>query len=285
MDPADPWGTLGVHVVAAKGARGARVGGGVTVRSLVSNKSTTTVQIRAWQTSDTPRDRQKVQRRPVQMWCEAPLLALAYSGFPNTLWREFHEKMPTPARDTTLDIRMFGAVGDGVTDNTRAFNAAMSAVRASGRSVAIVVPAGTWLTAPFNLTSHLTLNITSGATLLATDDENQWPVIAPLPSYGQGRDHVGPRRTSFLHGVRLQDLVLTGGGTVDGQGEGWWARHLSGAEGNVTRGRLFEVENSDGILLESLTLTNSPFWTVHPTYSSNIVARRLNISNPLDRYS
>ena len=34
MDPADPWGTLGVHVVAAKGARGARAGGGVTVRSL-----------------------------------------------------------------------------------------------------------------------------------------------------------------------------------------------------------------------------------------------------------
>ena len=27
MDPTDPWGTLGTHVVAAKGARGARVGG------------------------------------------------------------------------------------------------------------------------------------------------------------------------------------------------------------------------------------------------------------------
>ena len=36
MDPTDPWGTLGVHVVAAKGARGARVGGGVTVCSLRS---------------------------------------------------------------------------------------------------------------------------------------------------------------------------------------------------------------------------------------------------------
>ena len=98
------------------------------------------------------------------MWCSAPLLALAYSGFSNTLWREFHEKMPTPARDSTLDIRSFGAVGDGVTDNTRAFTAAMSAVRASGRSVELVVPAGTWLTAPFNLTSRLTLNITQGAT-------------------------------------------------------------------------------------------------------------------------
>ena len=35
MDPTDPWGTLGAHVVEAKGARGARVGGGVSVVSLV----------------------------------------------------------------------------------------------------------------------------------------------------------------------------------------------------------------------------------------------------------
>ena len=33
-DPTDPWGTLGARVVAAKGARGARVGGGVSVVSL-----------------------------------------------------------------------------------------------------------------------------------------------------------------------------------------------------------------------------------------------------------
>ena len=31
MDPTDLWGTLGAHIVEAKGARGARVGGGVTV--------------------------------------------------------------------------------------------------------------------------------------------------------------------------------------------------------------------------------------------------------------
>jgi hypothetical protein len=33
MDPTDPWGTLGAHVVAAKGARAARVRGGVSVRT------------------------------------------------------------------------------------------------------------------------------------------------------------------------------------------------------------------------------------------------------------
>ena len=34
MDPTDPWGTLGARVVEAKGARGARVGEGVSVVSL-----------------------------------------------------------------------------------------------------------------------------------------------------------------------------------------------------------------------------------------------------------
>ena len=39
MDPTDPWGTLGAHVVEAKGARGARVGGGVSVVSLEGLKT------------------------------------------------------------------------------------------------------------------------------------------------------------------------------------------------------------------------------------------------------
>ena len=34
MDPTVSWGTLGAHAAAAKGARGARVGGGVTIVSL-----------------------------------------------------------------------------------------------------------------------------------------------------------------------------------------------------------------------------------------------------------
>ena len=38
MDSTDPWGTLGAHVVEAKGARGARVGGGVSVVSLAHSK-------------------------------------------------------------------------------------------------------------------------------------------------------------------------------------------------------------------------------------------------------
>lgn len=135
------------------------------------------------------------------------------------------------------------------------------------------------------LSSHVIIhwgqNVSAAATLRATTDPNTWPVIPALPSYGQGRDHPGPRRTSFLHGEHLVDVIITGGGTVDGQGETWWARHKAHEE-VYTRGRLFELMWTDGILLEDITFTNSPFWTLHPTYSSNIVARRLTIINPND---
>ena len=198
-----------------------------------------------------------------------------------TLWKVYNHHMgSSPSRARRFDIRHFGAQGDGAFENTKAFNDAMKEVAATPGGAEVVLPPGRWLTAPFNLTSHLTLNVMSGATLLASEDPNSWPVIAPLPSYGQGRNHRGPRRTSFLHGVNLSDVVIGGGGTIDGQGRGWWERHANGTE-KYTRGRLFEVEWSDGILLQDLLWTNSPFWTLHPVYSSNIVARRLNISNPL----
>ena len=198
----------------------------------------------------------------------------------HTLWNVYTEHMAVPTRSRSLDIRQFGGRGDGVHDNTNAFSAAMHAARVTPGGAEVVVPSGVWLTAPFNLTSHLTLNVTHGATLLASEDPMAWPIIAPLPSYGQGRDHPGPRRTSFLHGVHVSDVVLCGGGTIDGQGSAWWKRRSNGSE-TVTRGRLFEVEWSDGILLQDLLFTNSPFWTLHPVYSTNIVARRLNVSNPL----
>ena len=79
-------------------------------------------------------------------------------------------------------------------------------------------------------------------------------------------------------------MVITGSatGVIDGQGSIWYKRHKMNMEGNITRPRLIEFLWSDGILLDSLTLMNSPFWTVHPTYCSNVVARELTILNPND---
>jgi polygalacturonase len=69
------------------------------------------------------------------------------------------------ASPPVYDLREFGAVGDGRAVNTAAFEAAVAAIaeRGGGR---LTVPVGRWLTAPFNLTSRMTLFLAAGAEIL-----------------------------------------------------------------------------------------------------------------------
>ena len=179
-----------------------------------------------------------------------------------------------------FNVMDFGAVGDGVTKDTAAIVKAVDAVTAAGEGAILFPSGGRFLTAPFNVTSHCTLFIDANATLLGSTDFDDWPLIPALPSYGQGRDHPGPRRTSLIHGQNMSDVVITGAnGTIDGQGAPWWDDHLAKTELH-TRGHLIELMWSTDITLSNLTLTNSPFWTVHPVYCVGFTAHHLWIINP-----
>jgi polygalacturonase len=71
-------------------------------------------------------------------------------------------------------ITDYGAVGDGKTLNTAAFARAVADLSrcAGDGGAALVVPAGRWLTGPFNLTSHFTLYLRHGAEILASQVSN-----------------------------------------------------------------------------------------------------------------
>eukprot|EP00054_Salpingoeca_dolichothecata_P012489 m.69288 g.69288 ORF g.69288 m.69288 type:complete len:429 (-) comp19970_c0_seq4:190-1476(-) len=184
-------------------------------------------------------------------------------------------------RAHVFNVTDFGAIGDGKTMNTKAINEAVAAVAKAGDGT-IYFPAGRWLTAPFNVTSHCTLFFAADAVLLGSTNFDDWPIIPALPSYGQGRDHPGPRRTSLIHGQNLTDVIITGqNGTIDGQGAVWWANHKSGKE-KYTRGHLIELMWSTDVEVSYLYLTGSPFWTVHPVYVRGFVARYLTIIHPED---
>lgn len=45
---------------------------------------------------------------------------------------------------------------------------------------------------------------------LMFQDTRNWPLVAPLPSYGRGRELPGGRYMSFIHGDGIQDVVITG---------------------------------------------------------------------------
>lgn len=74
-------------------------------------------------------------------------------------------------RPVAFNVSDFGAVGDGVTDNTAAFERAISTIAKLGKrgGAQLNVPPGVWLTCPFNLTSHMTLYLAEDAVILGVD--------------------------------------------------------------------------------------------------------------------
>eukprot|EP00249_Psilotum_nudum_P009128 c21725_g2_i3 orf=23-541(-) len=74
-------------------------------------------------------------------------------------------------RPHSVTITEFGAIGDGVTLNTHAFQNAIFYLRsfADKGGAQLYVPAGRWLTGSFNLTSHLTLFLDKHAIILASE--------------------------------------------------------------------------------------------------------------------
>ncbi|KAH9299918.1 hypothetical protein KI387_044614, partial [Taxus chinensis] len=113
-------------------------------------------------------------------------------------------------RANVISIRRFGAIGDGETLNTRAFQAAISSIQRLKGGTLLYIPTGTWLTGSFNLTSHMTLYLAKHAVIKASQDTEAWPVVDPLPSYGRGRERPGGRYISFIHGDALEDVIITG---------------------------------------------------------------------------
>ncbi|KAJ6805055.1 putative polygalacturonase [Iris pallida] len=191
---------------------------------------------------------------------------------------------PVPRlRPSAFNLTDFGAVGDGATLNTAAFEGAVAAIaRLAGKGGGqLNVEAGLWLTAPFNLTSHMTLFLAEGAVILAVQDENYWPLMPPLPSYGLGREHKGPRYGSLIHGQNLKDVVITGhNGTINGQGQSWWVKYRKKLL-NHTRGPLVQLMWSRDIVISNITLRDSPFWTLHPYDCKNVTISNLAILAPI----
>ncbi|XP_010931696.1 probable polygalacturonase isoform X2 [Elaeis guineensis] len=183
---------------------------------------------------------------------------------------------PRPHR---VSITEFGAVGDGVTLNTLAFQNAIFYLNsfADKGGAQLYVPKGRWLTGSFDLTSHLTLFLDKGAIIIGSQESSQWPIIEPLPSYGQGIDLPGGRHRSLINGQNLTDVVITGdNGTIDGQGSVWWG-WLHSHTLNFSRPHLVELVSSNDIVISNLTFLNSPAWSIHPVYCSNVEVQNITI--------
>ena len=211
--------------------------------------------------------------------CPFPMTAPVVPGFPD---RDF------PLTD-------YGAIGDGQTLNTSAFQKAIQACSAAGGG-RVVVPPGQWLTGPVELLSHTNLYLAAGATVLFTRDHTQYPLL-------NGHGAV----TSPLYGHDAEDIAITGEGSFDGAGDSWrpvkkekmtsaqWQALLASGGALSSDGKIWwpsqEALNHDlrpymlylvncrHILIRGVLLRNSPKFVFYPNHCTDLTMDHARIFN------
>ena len=164
----------------------------------------------------------------------------------------------------TFNITRYGAKGDGVATNTPAIQAAIDAASRAGGGT-VEVPPGIFLSGPMRLASGINLHMDAGATLR----------MLPLDQYPGGT--TDPE--DFISGIRLHDVAISGSGMIDGQGIPWWPfARVRGAR----RPRMIALSACDRVLIEQVTLTNSPMFHIAiRNHSLDVTVRGVTIrANP-----
>ncbi|MGM9748835.1 MAG: glycoside hydrolase family 28 protein [Candidatus Cryptobacteroides sp.] len=117
--------------------------------------------------------------------------------------------------DNRVSIGDFGGVGDGVTLNTEAFANAVEALESMGGGH-LDVPKGIWLTGPITLKDNIDLHICENSVLLFSDDRSLYPIIETV---FEGLDT--KRCLPPVNADGAKNISITGGGTIDGNGDSW----------------------------------------------------------------
>ncbi|MBE8723055.1 glycoside hydrolase family 28 protein [Sphingobacterium pedocola] len=118
-------------------------------------------------------------------------------------------------RKDTLDIQQFGAKGDGHTLNTKSINDAIRAVSQKGGGV-VLIPSGYWLSGPIVLQSNVNLHLHGSAFLQFTADFDQYKIVE-----GNYEGKPSARNESPISGKNVENIAITGHGTIDGNGDAW----------------------------------------------------------------
>ena len=190
-------------------------------------------------------------------------------------------------------ITEFGAVGDGKTLCTAAIQKTVDACAQAGGGK-IIVPAGRYLTGPIFLKSNINVEVVAGGVLAFTTDIDSVPSIQ---GRWEGIDRVV--YASLFTGLDLENVSITGHGTLDGQGETWWKAHRvvhemrkkmgleerepenpAGAPLKWGRPRMINLYRCKNVLVSGLKIVNSPSWNIHPVNCKNTVIDGVTITAP-----
>lgn len=188
----------------------------------------------------------------------------------------------------TLNVRDFGAKGDGICDDTKFIQAAILACPKESR---VLIPKGIYRITSLFLKSDLRLEIAEGAELFAETDRALYPKLpGMIESFDeQGEYNLGtwegnplPMFSGIITGIGVENVLIYGKGTVNGNAsrENWW--HNPKVMVGAFRPRLFFISHCKNITLQGIKFCNSPSWTLHPYFSDDLRFYQLSVENPGD---
>ena len=225
----------------------------------------------------------------------------------NTYTKILKQITPPKFEEQAYNIFQFGAKGDGVTDCTEAINNAIKECNRIGGGM-VIVEKGVFLTGAIHLLSNVNLHISKTAVLKFTKDKSKYlPLVLTRFESVECMNY-----SPFIYAYGQKNIAITGNGVLDAQGsnENWWnwvekpeygwkpgdpsqnaarkklnemaeknlppEQRIFG-EGSFLRPNFIQPYKCKNILIEGVTLKNSPMWFINPVLSSNITVKNVTI--------
>lgn len=156
---------------------------------------------------------------------------------------------------------------------TSCFQKAVEELERQGGGI-LNVPAGVYRTCSIRLKSHIELHLEQGAVLYFLDDPELYEVVQT-----EFEGVMKPMYMPCIYAAGEEDVAVTGGGVLDGQGMRWWREKDSLP---YARPYLVCFERCCHVRIETVCMVNSPAWTVHPLYCEDVLIHGITIKNPAD---
>ncbi len=167
----------------------------------------------------------------------------------------------------SLDVRDYGAIGDGKSLNSAAIQRAVDAAAARGGGT-VRFPSGDYVTGTVRLRSDVTLLLDAGCTLWGSTD---------IADYESGQEHL-------LYAEDAENVAIVGRGAIDGNGPRFWD---GGRLGRWLRGEISLVRTSDmlrfdrckNVVLEDVEVRYGAFWNIGFGDCERVTLRALTLIN------
>jgi len=169
----------------------------------------------------------------------------------------------------SFNVRSFGAIGNGTTKDTAAFQKALDTCAVSGGGE-VIVAAGKYLIGSIQIGNRTILRLEKDSILMGSPDLEDYPI---MDIRWEGRWQQGYR--SLIYAANVDHTGIIGPGRIEG--------NRAVAFGKGKRGALvLEPISCTDLRWEDFSVTHDGTWATHPTYCTGVVIKNLHIRNTRD---